>query len=694
MRTRVTAVHVSVWVFMVAFVMSPIVVAATMPFLHKPVLHGAHRGGSDVWPENTLFGFTSGADLWPDMLLECDARLTTDGYVVLIHDETVDRTTNGSGAVASKTLAQIQQLDAAYWFGSPTYPYRGQGITIPTLAEVLAALPDPRFEIELKVPSGQDPNLIADAAIAVIQAAGAVDRVLLASYTPEAMNRVRALDPNIATCYDTNTGVAMLTALRIGGATWDAYVPTDECLSLDTGDVTAYGLTDDEIHAIQAKGVRFQIHTLDSTSTMLDWMERGADSILTDKPDLLSTNIGTWLAPMGAVGDDLTDEYATSPDGGTGQNWVEHLVGDRSMNFGSFSASSRGEPRRAGYEYNWPRVGATSATLLTQGQHTGLAGQITGDEVHLAYLAVGLNDFAPPTVVASGKYRDIYDGTLAGQDLIDFLDDLEADVTTAIDALLAASPGVKTVIATIPDYGYTPYVRQGWAYDYSDPVKRQRVSDAIEAANARITAVAADRSIPVADLYAVVEAVYAAGSLWIGGVAIDLVNAGDDPDHMYCADGVHPGTVPQGLFANEFINAMNVYGIDVSALTEQEIWPGSWYALTVTVVKPQYGHVDLVPEPADPNQPEYASGAVITLTAEPNEGKSFKRWKLFDPNYPGDANHITIDTNNPVTIVMDADRELKAIFKCGGGGMAEAVPLWVIGLALCGFASRRMRRRG
>lgn len=523
----------------------------------------------------------------------------------------------------------------------------------------------------------------------MVAAAGAVDRVLLASYTPEAMDRVRATEPNVATCYDEDTGMGLLAALLIAGSVWENYVPTDDCLSMDTGDVTYYGLTDEQINAVRTKGIRFQIHTLNSTFFMLDWMERCADGILTDPPDLLSGAIATWLSPMGAVGDDLTDEYETSPDGGTGLNWIEHLVANRAMNFGTSSATSRGEPRRAGYEYNWARVGATTDALLTQGQHTGLAGQVSTDSVHLAYLAAGLNDFAPPTVHPTGKYREIYEGAWAGQDLDDVLDALEADLATAMDTLLSASPGVKMVVATIPDFGHSPYVLQGWAYDYSDPVKRQRVTDAIQAANGRIVTLAADRSVPVADLFAAVEEIFSAGSLTFAGVPIDLYTADDDPDHFYCADGIHPGTVAQGIFANRFVNALNVYGTDVALLTEEEIWPGLYCTLTITAVNGQWGQVQLDPEPNDANQPTYEVGTVITLTAVPMEGRVFAEWRIYDPNRPGDANYVTTDTNDTLAIAMNDDYEIDAVFRCGSS-VRNAFPYLLIA-ATCSLISRRAR---
>ncbi|MFN7955995.1 MAG: glycerophosphodiester phosphodiesterase family protein [bacterium] len=103
----------------------------------------AHRGGAALFPENTLEAFRAAAARWPTAVIETDVRLTADGVPVLIHDPTVDRTTNGKGAVAAQPLAELARLDAAYRFstdGDRTFPSRGRGVRIPTLEEA----PSPR----------------------------------------------------------------------------------------------------------------------------------------------------------------------------------------------------------------------------------------------------------------------------------------------------------------------------------------------------------------------------------------------------------------------------------------------------------------------------------------------------------------------------------------------------------------------
>ena len=117
----------------------------------------AHRGGATAWPENTLLAFRGAWDAGCDVI-ETDLHLTRDGALVTIHDERVDRTTNGQGRVAESTLKELRQLDAAYWYSEDgqSFPLRGQGISIPTFDEAIAFAPDVHLNVELK---GRNPTI-------------------------------------------------------------------------------------------------------------------------------------------------------------------------------------------------------------------------------------------------------------------------------------------------------------------------------------------------------------------------------------------------------------------------------------------------------------------------------------------------------------------------------------------------------
>lgn len=138
----------------------------------------AHRGDSARFPENTLEAFHQGMALGADAL-EFDVRLSSDGKAVVLHDPTLDRTTDGTGPVAARTAAELQLLDAGYRFtrdGGRTFPFRGRGMTIPTLELVLAAFPGVAMIVEIKVRE-------ASAEVKrLLELAGAAGRSLIGSF--------------------------------------------------------------------------------------------------------------------------------------------------------------------------------------------------------------------------------------------------------------------------------------------------------------------------------------------------------------------------------------------------------------------------------------------------------------------------------------------------------------------------------
>jgi glycerophosphoryl diester phosphodiesterase len=151
----------------------------------RPVI--AHRGASGYAPENTLAALelaaTQGADAF-----ELDVRLTRDGAPVVVHDETLDRTTNLAGPVRARTLAELRQADAGFRFTPDrgvTTPYRGAGIQIPTLAEVLWAFPAMPVMIEVKEPAVQE------AVRRVLLEERACERCVVASEHLEALEMFR-----------------------------------------------------------------------------------------------------------------------------------------------------------------------------------------------------------------------------------------------------------------------------------------------------------------------------------------------------------------------------------------------------------------------------------------------------------------------------------------------------------------------
>jgi glycerophosphoryl diester phosphodiesterase len=160
----------------------------------------AHRGASAELPENTMAAFRRGVELGADAI-ELDVHLTADGQLAVIHDETVDRTTDGSGAVDGMTMEQLRKLDAGFHFHTDAdagFPHRGTGLRIPTLPEVLDWLPDGvGLVVEIKA-RGAAGAVVEALRGRPVREAGAASVI---SFDEAAIERVHELDPDLVTGY-------------------------------------------------------------------------------------------------------------------------------------------------------------------------------------------------------------------------------------------------------------------------------------------------------------------------------------------------------------------------------------------------------------------------------------------------------------------------------------------------------------
>jgi glycerophosphoryl diester phosphodiesterase len=159
----------------------------------------AHRGASAYLPENTMPAFERAVEMGADAI-ELDVHLTADGQLAVIHDETVDRTTDGTGAVAGMTMQQLRALDAGHRFADHdgALPRRGAGLTIPTLGEILDWLPDGTgLVVEIKTAASAD--AVVDALHdTTVRRSGAASVI---SFDEAAIDRVHELDPELVTGY-------------------------------------------------------------------------------------------------------------------------------------------------------------------------------------------------------------------------------------------------------------------------------------------------------------------------------------------------------------------------------------------------------------------------------------------------------------------------------------------------------------
>ncbi|MBI3244198.1 MAG: hypothetical protein HYZ49_18100 [Chloroflexi bacterium] len=278
------------------------------------------------------------------------------------------------------------------------------------------------------------------------------------------------------------------------------------------------------------------------------------------------------VAGFGVMGDSLSDEYRADNNRGepytaTTLNWMEQLVLRRGLNFGEWGA--RDEPRRAGYEYNWARASATAHSLIESGQHLGLARQVANGEVSHVLMWVGANDFA----IWNGTYKEIYDGALSDDALQAKVEGMIADITLAVDTVLAAGP-VRMVVVTIPDISITPDT----ILTFPNQAGRQRAAGAIAEVNAAVVALADSRDIVVVDANGALAVLQPRfdklGNIHIGGELINFFAKGNEPHNGRLDDVVgHPGTALSGLLANiVFVEPFDAhYGLNITLLSDNEI---------------------------------------------------------------------------------------------------------------------------
>ncbi|GKV70574.1 glycerophosphoryl diester phosphodiesterase [Sporosarcina sp. NCCP-2716] len=240
-----------------------------------PLLY-AHRGASGSFPENTMRAFKEARRAGADGI-ELDVQLTKDGQVVIIHDETVDRTTDGTGYVQDHTLSQLQSLDAGNWF-APSY----SGETIPTLDDVLHWMTEDgntlTLNIELKNDVIQYKGL-EQKVLALIDKYKVEDRIILSSFNPTSLQGVRALHPAIEIGYliAGKPDGAVETAIRIGANSIHCQ--------------PAYALSP-YVEKAERAGFPLRVYTVNDQEELERLTKAGVDTVMTDEPERLGGVLG------------------------------------------------------------------------------------------------------------------------------------------------------------------------------------------------------------------------------------------------------------------------------------------------------------------------------------------------------------------------------------------------------------------
>jgi glycerophosphoryl diester phosphodiesterase len=248
----------------------------------------AHRGGAKLSPENTIAAFDGGLGLGADGI-ECDVHLSRDGVPVVIHDRTLDRTTNLSGPVGALTATELARVDAGYRFSANgAFPFRGQGIGVPTLEELLRRH-QTRTIIELK----DGDRELARAVAGVIRRAGAVDRVCVGSFHRGALEVLRADAPEIAT--SASEPEARKTLYRswfrlppLGEKPYIAFQVPERAGRLKV-------VSRAFIKQVHAEHAAIQVWVIDGSDDVKRLFTWGVDGVISDRPDIALAARNEWL---------------------------------------------------------------------------------------------------------------------------------------------------------------------------------------------------------------------------------------------------------------------------------------------------------------------------------------------------------------------------------------------------------------
>lgn len=252
----------------------------------------AHRGGAKLRPENTLLAFDHGLSCGADGL-EFDVRLSSDGIVVVHHDATLERTTDGTGPVSAHTADDLARLDAGFHFRPPSpdgdlpasagqsarYPFRGLAGGVPRLDAVLRRYPAARCIIELK----SDDLELALRTINTVRAAGAIGRVSLGSFGTRVLRAARFLEPRIPTGASREE---TRLALYRSWVRWPVRRPRYREFQVPERSGSMRVVSPRFVRYAHEAGVAVRVWTVDEERDMRRLLSWGVDGLITDRPDV------------------------------------------------------------------------------------------------------------------------------------------------------------------------------------------------------------------------------------------------------------------------------------------------------------------------------------------------------------------------------------------------------------------------
>lgn len=262
-------------------------------FKSKHPLVFAHQGGELIAPSNTVAAFSKAAKLGVDVL-DTDLHITKDGYLVAIHDPSVDRTTNGHGKIAEMTLADIQKLDAGYHFKDleGNYSYRGKGVYIPTAEELFQKFGDFRWSMEIKDdnPKGSYDE-ISRKLWALIEKYHMEDKIFISAFDQDILDTFNKYAKDQVAVSGGRQEVTKFVVFHKFFLR-DLYQPKVDAFQLPLAD-SGFNLTDSKlINGAHRRGMKMIYWTIDDPKTMKELIDKGADGIQTNRPDLLMELVG------------------------------------------------------------------------------------------------------------------------------------------------------------------------------------------------------------------------------------------------------------------------------------------------------------------------------------------------------------------------------------------------------------------
>ncbi len=253
------------------------------PFFEKKARIFAHRGYSKEYPENTALAFEKAIELGADVI-ETDAHLSKDGHVVIVHDEELSHITNGQGKVAELTLHEIKSFDAAYHFSKDgkSYPYRGKGITLLTLGELLETFPNQRFNVDLK----DNNSVLAEKFCEIVIKLKAEHRVLGASQHGKNLSYIRKKIPIMATSFGLWGVLGFYFLFRSGLLGLFRQFPGD-ALQIPEYIGPSHLANGTLIRMAHERGIQVDVWTINDERDMRRLLDVEVDGIVTDDVPLL-----------------------------------------------------------------------------------------------------------------------------------------------------------------------------------------------------------------------------------------------------------------------------------------------------------------------------------------------------------------------------------------------------------------------